>query len=301
MPDSLVPISRAASHKPVPMAKAIGAKAKKPGLTIQSVDRAFDILEALARSSGPMSLADLSLAVRLNPSTCHHLVGTIGRRGYITQNEETKRYSLGSKIFQLSEARTGQINLIDVAMPFLTRLNQKTGEATHLVVIEGAELVTIAKLGSQHAVKVDSTARRSDAAHATATGKAILAWLPESQIDEILKARGMERFTAETITSRRALIEELRLVRRHGYSEDREEFEPGVHCIGAAIRSHKGAVIGSVSISMPTMRVSEETLVKARKEVVWAAQEITKQLGPTSRADRSGQRMAEFRQNNRTE
>ncbi|MGH6968325.1 MAG: IclR family transcriptional regulator, partial [Stellaceae bacterium] len=221
----------------------------------------------------------LSLKTGLNASTCHHLVGTIGRRGYITQDSETRRYSLGSKIFQLSEARASQINLIEQAMPFLARLNRKTGEATRLVVIEGTELITVAKLGSLHAVKVESAAGRSDAPHATASGKAILAWLPPIRIDEILDARGMERFTAETVTSRRALIEELRLVRRYGYSEDREEFEPGVHCVGAAIRSHKGAVIGSISLSIPTMRVTADTLTRTRKDVMATAQDITKELG----------------------
>jgi len=251
---------------------------RKAGPVIQSVDRALDILEALARN-GKMSLAELSLKTDLNASTCHHLVGTIGRRGYITQDADTRRYSLGSKIFQLSEARASQINLIELAMPFLARLNRKTGEAVHLVMIEGTELITVAKLGSLHAVKVDSATGRSDAPHATAAGKAILAWLPPMRIDEILDARGMERFTAETITSRRALIEELRLVRRYGYSEDREEFEPGVHCIGAAIRSHKGAVIGSISLSIPTMRVSADALARARKDVMATAHEITKELG----------------------
>jgi IclR family transcriptional regulator, acetate operon repressor len=251
---------------------------RKAGPVIQSVDRALDILEALARN-GKMSLAELSLKTGLNASTCHHLVGTIGRRGYITQDADTRRYSLGSKIFQLSEARASQINLIELATPFLARLNRKTGEAVHLVVIEGTELITVAKLGSLHAVKVDSATGRSDAPHATAAGKAILAWLPPIRIDEILDARGMERFTVETITSRRALIEELRLVRRYGYSEDREEFEPGVHCIGAAIRSHKGAVIGSISLSIPTMRVSVDVLARARKDVMATAHEITKELG----------------------
>ena len=251
---------------------------KSAGPVIQSVDRALDILEALARH-GKMSLSELSLKTGLNVSTCHHLVGTIGRRGYITQDAESRRYSLGSKIFQLSEARASQINLIELATPFLTRLNRKTGEAVHLVMIEGTELITVAKLPSLHAVKVDSATGRSDAPHATAAGKAILAWLPPIRIDEILDARGMERFTAETITSRRALVEELRLVRRYGYSEDREEFEPGVHCLGAAVRSHKGAVIGSISLSIPTMRVAADVLARARKEVMATAQDIPRELG----------------------
>jgi DNA-binding IclR family transcriptional regulator len=256
-----------------------GATPAKPRPIIQSVDRALDIIEALARSSGKLALAELSARTGLNLSTCHHLVATVARRGYITQDPGTKRYSLSSKIFELSDARAGQIDLVDLALPALTHLNRSTGEAIHLAVIEGTELVTVAKLASLHAVKVDAASGNSNAAHATATGKAILAWLPETELDAILAAKGMERFTERTIATRDALVEELRLVRRYGYSEEREEFHPGVHCIGAAIRGHKGIVAGSISVSLPTMRVSDETLAKSRADVMSAALAVTKELG----------------------
>lgn len=249
-------------------------------LTIQSVDRALDILEALAASSGRLALADIAARTGLKASTCHHLVSTILRRGYVSQDRDTRRYSLGSKIFELSEARAGQIDLLGLAMPYLARLNEITGEAIHLCVMEGLNLVTLGKLGSRYAVKVDSTVSKSNAAHATATGKAILAWLPESEVDEILVAKGMERFTDRTIVSRDLLVEELRKVRRHGYAEDVEEFEPGVVCIGAPVRGSKGTVLGSISLSMPTMRVSEESLQRTRALVMEAAADMAMEIGP---------------------
>lgn len=260
---------------------AVVASAAKPKPTIQSVDRALDIIETLARSSGKLALAEISAATGLNLSTCHHLVATIMRRGYVIQDRETKRYSLSSKIFELSEARAGQIDLADLAKPYLKRLNDETREAVHLCVIEGVDLITLTKLGSHHAVKVDSTISKSNAAHATATGKAILAWLPENEIDEILAAKGMKHFTNKTITNRESLIENLRIVRRYGYSEDVEEFEAGVVCVGTAIRGHKGTVVGSISVSMPTMRVSEEVLARIRNQVRMAASEISREIGPT--------------------
>lgn len=251
----------------------------KPKLTIQSVDRAFDILEALAHSSGKLSLAEISAHTGLNVSTCHHLIATIARRGYVIQSSDSKKYSLSSKIFELSEARAGQIDLVDVAMPYMNHLNRETGEAIHLCALEGVDLLTLAKLGSHHAVRVDSTVSKANAAHATATGKAILAWLPENEFDEILAAKGMERFTERTIVDRNRLLAHLRKVRRHGYAEDVEEFEPGVVCVGAAIRGHKGLVAGSVSISLPTMRVTEDVLSKIRKQVMDTAAEISREIG----------------------
>lgn len=255
------------------------AMPQKTGPTIQSVDRALDIFETLARSNGRLSLAEISARTKLNSSTCHHLISTILRRGYVIQDRETRRYSLGSKIFELSEARASQIDLVDLAMPSLQHLNRQTGEAIHLCAIEGLDLITLTKLGSHHAVKVDSTVSKSNAAHATATGKAILAWLPENEIDEILATKGMERFTEHTIIGRTELMEQLRAIRRHGYAEDVEEFEPGVVCIGAAIRSHKGTVLGSISLSLPTMRVSDASLTRAREQVMMVAAEISREIG----------------------
>jgi len=251
--------------------------------TIKSVDRALDLLEALSRSGGNLTLSELSSQTGLNNSTCHHLVATMMTRGYIGQNPRTKEYALGNKIFDLSEARARQFDFVDVAMPTLRSLNQETGEAVHLAIIQARELVTVAKLDSLHAVKVDSGfAGKSNAAHATAGGKAILAWLPESEQSAIVDAKGMEAFTEHTVTDLDRLRGELALVRRHGYAQDREEFQPGVVCIGAAIRNHTGGIVASISCSTPTMRASDERLTDLIERVKKTAAELSQELGSRS-------------------
>ena len=103
------------------------------------------------------------------------------------------------------------------AEPHVERINVSTGETVHLAVLQGDNVVTLLKREARHAVRVDTgPVGQSDAAHATATGKAMLAWLPEDEIRRILALKGMTRFTANTITDLTALIEELRLVRRNG-------------------------------------------------------------------------------------
>jgi IclR family acetate operon transcriptional repressor len=125
---------------------------------------------------------------------------------------------------------------------------------------------------------------QSDAAHATATGKAMLAWLPEEQIRRIVGSQGMTRFTDNTVTDFGEFLEALRLVRRSGYAVDREEFQPGVICIGAAIRDHVGAVVGAISASTPSMRANQDHLDRMRDEVVAAANALSAELGePGSR------------------
>ena len=247
---------------------------------IQSVERALEILEVLARSRGEVRLNDIARVLNLSASTCHHLISTLVQHGYAAQSVSSRSYFLGNKILELSGSRMRQFNLTDQVIGNLRELNERTGETVHLAVLQGTELVTLAVLDSRHPVRVVSgTTSKSNAIHATATGKAILAWLPEVEMDRILGLIGQVRFTPNTLTDRDALIEELRHVRRNQVAHDREEYQPGVHCIGAAIRNHTGAVIGAFSCSMPTMRASDHHLGAVERAVKTTARSISVVLG----------------------
>ena len=158
-----------------------------------------------------------------------------------------------------------QVDLPRRAQPFIEPSTRATGETVHLAVLQGDTVVTLAEREARHAVRVDTgTIGKLEAPHATATGKAMLAWLPEDEMRRIL-AQGMKRFTDKTITELPALIEALRIVRRNGYAIDREEYLPGVICVGAAIRDQAGAVVGAISASTPTMRASDEHIALMRE------------------------------------
>jgi IclR family acetate operon transcriptional repressor len=248
--------------------------------SIQSVDRALTILNALAETGGEATLTELSGRVRLNISTCHHLLATLMKWGYVAKVPGKRSYMLGARIVHLGLACLRQVDLPRRAEPFIERINAATGETVHLAVLQGDHVVTLTKREARHAVRVDTGGvGQSDAAHATATGKAMLAWLPEDEIRRIVSAQGMTRFTSATITEFPALIEELRLVRRNGFAIDREEFLPGVICIGAAVRDHAGAVVGAISASTPTMRATDEHIALMRTEVVAATRALSVELG----------------------
>jgi IclR family acetate operon transcriptional repressor len=247
--------------------------------SIQSVDRAIALLEAIAEAGGESTLTELSRRTKLNISTCHHLLSTLVGRGYVAKVPVRRSYALGARILYLSNACLTQVDLPVRAKPFIEQINAATGETVHLAVLQGDTMVKVAKRESRHPVRVDTGALgKSDAAHATATGKAMLAWLPEDEMRRVL-AHGMARYTPNTITEWPALIEELRHVRRNGYSTDREEYQPGVICIGAAIRDHNGAVVGAISASTPAMRASDEHLTLVREQVVGAVRALSAGLG----------------------
>jgi len=254
--------------------------------TVQSVERAFDILEFLAGSEREVQLREISKVTGLNVSTCHHLLSTLVKRGYASQNPRGRTYFIGNKILELSDSRLRQFNILDIAMPELRKLNQVTGECVHLAAMQGYDLTNLAKLDSTRPVGVGTDGGgTTNAAHATATGKAILAWLPEIEIARVVAEKGLTRFTDNTITSLAELIENLRLVRRNGFSVDHEEFQPGVTSVGSAIRDHAGAVIGSIGCSMPNTRAEGEHFDAVTRAVRQSTTVMSELLGsPPERA-----------------
>jgi IclR family acetate operon transcriptional repressor len=271
-----------------------GPRRASDGASIQSVARALTLLETIAELGGETTLSRLASRTGLNISTCHHLLATLVQRGFVTKGLGRRGYALGARILYLSHVCL-QVDLPRRAQSAVDRINEATGETVHLAALQGDALVTVLKRESRHAVRVDAGAiGTSDAAHATATGKAMLAWLPEDEIRRIVTAHGMTRFTPNTITDVGTLIEALRLVRRNGFAFDREEFRPGVVCVGAAIRDQSGAVVGSISASTPSMRASEEHLAFMRDEVVGAARALSAELGaPPSAQERAQKRVPE--------
>jgi IclR family acetate operon transcriptional repressor len=250
---------------------------------VQSVARALTLLEIIADLGGEASLTDIAGKAGLNVSTCHHLLSTLVSKGYAARVPNRRSYALGARVLYLSQVCLRQVDLPRRATPFIERINVSTGETIHLAVLQGSSIIKILKRDARHAIRVDSASLgRSDAAHATATGKAILAWLSHDDVSHMMAEHGMARFTDKTITDLAALFDELAHVRRDGYAIDREEFIGGVICVAAAIRDHTGGVIGAIGASTPAMRASEPHLGLIREDVMAAARALSAELGATA-------------------
>jgi IclR family acetate operon transcriptional repressor len=254
-------------------------RAPRTGGTIQSVQRAFQLLDIIAATGGEATLTEIARASGLKVSTCHHLLATLIQAGYAARRRGARSYVLGSKILALSTVCLKQVNLPQQAHRVIEALNARTKEAVGLAVLQGDDLITVMRKETMHAVRVDAGAAGTvGTAHATAAGKAILAWLPESELKRIVDAKGLTAFTPHTITDFAQLIEELRLVRRRGFAIDREEFQPGVCCIAAAIRTPSGTVLGSLSVSCPMFRADDAVIAAIQSEVIAAAQMLSADL-----------------------
>lgn len=247
----------------VPGAEAVTAGADAAAVrtprTIQSVDRALMLIELLAGREQPMLLGELAEKSGLNMSTCHHLVGTLVARGYVLHVGRNRGYMLSLKLADLAAATRDRFDLAGLVQSDLQALNEHLRESVQMATMRDARLVTELRFGSMMPSHIEpDEVRKMRAAHATATGKAILAWLPEAEMLRIVSENGLEAFTDRTITTVSGLIEELRLVRRRGFAVDEEELERNVICYGAALRDAAGAVVGSISVSIPKSRASAE-------------------------------------------
>lgn len=249
------------------------------GRTIQSVDRALQVLEAIAETREGSTVTAVSEKVGLNVSTCHHLIATLTARGYLTQVSRSRGYALGPRLGELVEASERETDPAILLEGDLRELGARLGHGVQFAVLSDTSLLTkLSFPGEDDAVVEPSEVEKMTALHATATGKAVLAWIPDTELVRVISANGLKAYTPRTITSLSGLVEELRLVRRGKFAVDDEEFHEGIVCIGATIREGAGAVIGSISATVSADRASDEYRQFLIKEMIGAANSFSNKL-----------------------
>lgn len=258
----------------------VGGGLMKKGIgTVQSVDRALEILDILQSEPQGMGVSRLADRLGVSKSTAHRLLQSLLKKDFVQQNEENQRYYLGLRLMQLGQIVANQLDIRQIASPFMHRLVEKSGETAHLVIREGSEIVYIDKIESSATIRMFSNIGKRAPMHCTGVGKAILAYLPKEKIDWIIEQKGLPRFTSNTITDREELFEHLREIRLRGYSIDDEEHEEGIKCAAAPILNSKGEVVAGISVAGPIMRVNKSSIDRIAKEVLQASKGISRALG----------------------
>jgi IclR family acetate operon transcriptional repressor len=226
--------------------------------SVQSLERAFDLLEALA-AGGELGVTELANRTGLVPSTAHRLLHTLTKRGYVTQSPETGRYLLGYKVVEVASGlEHRRERLRAVARPHLEGVQRATGETVNLVVLEADRVVYIDQVEGSRQVRMFTAVGTSVPAHTTGSGKAILAFgAPEVPV-ALYGDRELERLTKRTLTTLAALDDDFKRIRRRGYALDNEEHEEGVGCVAAPVFDHTGRPCAAISVSGPTARILHE-------------------------------------------
>ena len=246
---------------------------------VQSVERTLDILESLVEFGSEVGLVEISQAVTLPLATVHRLLGTLIRRGYVKQNRQNRKYSLGFRALQMGNDMRQRFSLRLEARPFLHRLMERTGESANLAVLDDGEVVYIDQAQSSKILRMFTQLGNRLPAHSTGSGKVMLAFGAPEVADGVLRRYGMPRRTPNTITDPLRFREELARVRDVGYAVDDEEHEEGVRCLAVPVRDGSGQVVASLSVSGPATRLNDQQVQAFTAEVVDCGRQLSARLG----------------------
>lgn len=234
---------------------------------VQSVARAFKILEALGEAGRAEPLADIAARVGLAVPTTHRLLRTLLDLGYARQLE-SREYALGPGLIGLGERATPR--LADSARGTLVRLEDAAQETANLAVLDGDLVAYVAQVPSRHRMRMFTEVGRRVLPHASGVGKAMLATLPDRRVREILARTGQPEYTPTTLTTAEALLADLRETRRRGFAIDDGEQEVGVRCIAVAVPG--ASPPAALSISGPAARMTDAIVARAVEELTQEAQ-----------------------------
>lgn len=249
---------------------------------VQSLGRAFGILEEVARHREGIGLADLSKLVGLHNSTTFHLAKTMVSLGYLRQEKDSKRYRIGRPLFALAASALDEIEMVNVATPVLEDLSRETGESGHFAVRMGDAVVVIARTSGPGAFQLTDRVGVVRPAHCTAVGKIILASLRSDQLKRFLERADLKPSTKQSTIDVPSLLREVAEIKRTGIAFDDGEFNPEVRCIAVPVLDFTGQIIGALGISGPIWRLSNQILQGHAKIVRTAANRLSVEFGAKS-------------------
>ena len=218
---------------------------------MQSVARAFSLLEHLADAGGALGVTEMATVSGLPPPTIHRLLRSLVSQGYVRQ-DSSRRYAIGPRLIRIGEAASRMLGAW--ATPFLTELVQRVGETANMALLDGDGAVYVAQVPSRNTVRMFTEVGRVVQLHSTGVGKALLGMLSDDEIRAIVARTGLPAVTEHTITSLSELLASVERARRIGYTIDDGEQELGVRCVAVPIPGlpFKAAL----SVSGPSSRVS---------------------------------------------
>lgn len=246
---------------------------------VQSVDRTLTILEVLSDYSDGIGITEISDLVNLHKSTVYRLLSTLIYKGYVVQDEESSKYKITFKLFELGSKKVDKLDLLKSSKPYTKMLMESINEVVHLIIREEADIIYIDKVEANNTISMKSRIGKRAPMYCTATGKAMLAFLPEDEILKVWHSSKIVKLTENTITDFITFKKELQTIKRNGYAIDDEENEIGVKCVGAPIFNMSGDVVAAISLTGPMHRITDDKIDFISKEVMKYANLISKEIG----------------------
>ncbi|HVL57089.1 MAG TPA: IclR family transcriptional regulator, partial [Burkholderiaceae bacterium] len=247
--------------------------------THRSLERGLAVLEAVAATPGPASLANTARRLGLHRSTVHHLLQSLVSLGWLSQQETTRSYELTQKLYRLTGSRWSAEQLGEIAQPFLEELTRATGEGSSLAAwIDGAVTI-VAKHEASGPVRVVQDVGGRRPIHCTAVGKALAGWLPAIELQRALASVRLDALTPRTITTRAGFEAELRRIRAAGYAVDDEEQFIGLRCVAMPVFCYSGEIVASMCVLGPKQRMTNRKMQAVREPLALQARRLSERLG----------------------
>lgn len=253
------------------------------------------VLTILAEARQPLSVTEVATRQRVEKSTASRLLRTLERHGLVERDGPRGRFGLGLRLIEFARGVLDRTAVPHEARPLMLALRDETNESAHLAVFRADRVIYIDKAEAPTFIQTRTEVGDLAPLHCTATGKAILAWLPEPDLRRLVGTRRLPAYTTRTLTTWRKLLPHLREVQAQGYAVDDEEYVVGVRCVAAPLPGFVGSVIGSVGVSGLASRLTGAHLETVTGAVLRAARHISRRLGgpvPDRQraADRAGAR-----------
>lgn len=260
------------------IAEEVSAEESAPQIPIlHTVEKAIHVLQDVVAAKGAVGVTDVARRVGINTSTVYRILATYKAYGLVEQDASNKYYP-GIGLLKLVGPLMSRLEPVKVARPVMERLARKTGESINLMIPDGDQGVYVDSVQGWQSIRMVVEIGTREYYHCSGVGKAVLSYLPQETFDA-LAAAGFKKQTAQTITDPSALLDHLKQVREQGYAIDNEEGEEGTRCIGAPIFNGIGEIVGGISLSGPSFRLSQDVIESLIPQVTASAREISILLG----------------------
>jgi len=247
--------------------------------TVTALARAVDVLELLARQPKGMRLAEITRETGIPKSTLFRILSTLEERRCVTVDDEQGTYRLGLKLGELGNAFLNQSDLYIAATRRMRRLAEGCEESVFLSVLDEGAVVYVRRMENpKSAVVVRKLGQRAPA-YCTATGLAMLAFLPDDEAERVLDAQALQAFTAHTTTNRSALRQKLAQVRRERVAVVDGEYNPALLCVASPILDARGAPAAALTVAVLASQARQEQVTDLKEQVRAAAQDVSAELG----------------------
>ncbi len=259
---------------------------------IKSLEKGLNILSLLSRHGSPLKLEELVKISGMRKTSCFRILQTLTRAGFAVKDKDTCGYFIGPKIISIGLSALGSRGVRELALPLMKEIREKTGTTVNLGILDGHDVIFVERFQSAHIVETNLQVGSRLPVQLSSMGKAILAYLPEAELEAVLKQIHLEKKTEKTITSIAALKCELSKIRKKGFALNDEELETGLFAIAVPLLNHAGVAVAAMNISFPLMRHSREEAMKVFCPMILdAGKEISAMIGfhlddPTDRREK---------------